>query len=108
MYNLAYCLPLLLEIKTRTPSCSSGINLLFNCCSVCIHDLEDYEAIEDLCTKHGLNYVSLDDQFAVGLAPWKMEEHETYAQFKQRVQKAVEAAFNVDDCGWIEEAGYDG
>lgn len=70
--------------------------------------IDDDETLEKLCDQYKLKYESWDGNYIVGLYPWDMEEDETYAQFKKRVSDALEQAFNVNDCSWIEEAGYDG
>lgn len=70
--------------------------------------LEDYEVLDDICSKHGLSYSSIDSNYAVGLGPDDIKDNETGAQFKKRVQDAISAAFGPHSCSWIQEAGYDG
>jgi hypothetical protein len=46
----------------------------------------------------------------VGMSPWNMEDDETMAQFRKRVEKLITKKLGVSnpDCGIIEEAWYDG
>ena len=75
-------------------------------------DIDTYDAIEDITKEIGLDYErgisEYYDMYVVGLGYEAMKDDETKKQFKDRIQVALDRAFDNAKVGAYVDGGYDG
>ena len=75
-------------------------------------DIDMYDAIDDIAEEIGLDYKcgisKYYDMYVVGLDYYAMKDDETKKQFKDRIQVALDRAFDNAKVGACVDGGYDG